>query len=88
MWLRESLKQCKNGTTIPESQDSVLGPFSKIMVRQSRYSSSWSAYLAIVSQERPEESICTTASDGTSDGSDESEAVQLKLLRQQMYSKN
>jgi len=38
--------------------------------------------------ERPEESICTTASDGTFDGSDESEAVQLKLLRQQMYSKN
>ena len=38
-------------------------------------------------QERPEPLICTTASDGRSDGDVESEAVQLKLLRQQMYSK-
>ena len=79
-----SLK-CLLSTTIPESQDSVLGLFSKIM---------WCAKavlgvpcLAIVFQERPEPSICTTASDGRSDGEVESEALQLKLLRQQMYSK-
>ena len=47
---------------------------------------SWGALKQFVFQERPETLICTAASDGRS-GDVESEAVQLKLLRQQLYSK-
>ena len=60
-----------------------FGPFSKIMGCAKAVLGVHS--LQIFFQERPEPSIWTTASEGRSDGDVESEAVQLKLLRQQMY---
>ena len=75
--------ECLLSAAIPESLDSVLGPFSKIMGCAKAVLGV--PCLAIVFQERPEPSICTTASDGRTDRDVESEAVQLKLLTQQVY---
>ena len=70
--------ECLLSTTIPESQDSVWGPFSKIM----GCAKAVLGVRAVQLSSRSDQNHCRTDSDGRSDRDVESEAVQLKLLRQ------